>query len=131
VSGGRLRVGSDGTNPGDAAPLGLVPTTPAVNLSLSGGGGLQYGAAFALNPNRQISLTTAGSNGVVDTNGFDVSIAGRITGPGNLFKTGAGTLTLSGSPGTYDYTGGTIVAGGTLTIGASQTLPTGTTVTVG
>jgi autotransporter-associated beta strand protein len=58
----------------------------------------------------QFLLGTGG--GLIDTNGFDTTIASNISGTGNsLTKQGAGTLTLSG---TNSYTGATTVNGGTL-----------------
>ena len=44
--------------------------------------------------------------------------ADNLTTPGNLIKTGAGTLKLTGSP--YDYTGLTVVEKGTLDASASE-----------
>lgn len=124
VLNGLIRVGSDGATPGSPAPLGIVPAAPAIDITLNGGG-LQYGGVFALHPNRQINLSTALGNGTIDTNGFNVSLPNRVTGPGNLIKSGSGTLTLNGTAGTYDYTGGTQVANGTLLLaGGDNTLPT-------
>jgi len=53
--------------------------------------------------------------------------SGSISGGGSLVKMGAGTLVLSGS---NSYSGATTVNGGTLKIGATNTLPTTTTVMV-
>ena len=58
--------------------------------------------------------------------GSSLSIAGNVTGPGSLVKTGAGAVTVQG---TNSYTGNTTVSGGTLTIN-SPSLATASTVTV-
>ncbi len=50
-----------------------------------------------------------------------------ITGTGSFAKTGAGTLTLSG---TQAYGGATKVGGGILALGASNVLPSGTDLTI-
>jgi T5SS/PEP-CTERM-associated repeat protein/autotransporter-associated beta strand protein len=62
-----------------------------------------------------INITLAACFGysVVDTNGYDVTDWGNITGSGTLKKKGDGTLTLYG---VNDYTGDTIVSDGTLTL---------------
>jgi autotransporter-associated beta strand protein len=46
----------------------------------------------------------------------DISLGGALSGPGNLAKTGGGTLTLSG---TNTYTGGTTVSAGRLLVNGS------------
>jgi len=109
VSGGALNVAADDK-------LGAAPGTAAVNLTLAGGT-LQYGAAFALNPNRSILLGSGG--GTIDTNNTSDAIASLISGTGGLTKAGAGTLTLSA---TNTYTGGTTVSGGVLRISADNNL---------
>ncbi len=55
--------------------------------------------------------TTAG--GTVDTNGYDVTFSGEVSGVGGLTKSGTGTLTLSS---TNTYTGATTVNAGTLAV---------------
>jgi fibronectin-binding autotransporter adhesin len=82
-------------------------------------GGIRAFADFTIPATRSIRLdgSTAGFNsmgGFIDTNGFNVTIAGAITelSPGMPFaKTGAGTLFLNG---TNTYTGETTVLEGTL-----------------
>lgn len=129
ITGGGLRINSDAANPGDPAPLGLVPAAPGANVTVNGGN-LIFGSAFTLHPNRQISIPTGANNGI-DTNGLSVAVAGKITGAGGFVKTGAGTLTLTAPAGTSDYAGATFVNNGTLAIGAANTLPVGTTLTLG
>lgn len=59
-------------------------------------------------------------NGVVDTNNQTLTLAGLITGPGGLNKTGAGQLILTG---THSFIGPTTVTQDTLTIDGSITSP--------
>lgn len=74
---------------------------------LIAGGTLQALADLELR--RHIALGAEG--GTIDSNGFDVSLSGRIDGPGGLTKAGNGRLTLLGD---YDYAGHTVVAAGEL-----------------
>lgn len=74
---------------------------------LVSGGTLQALADLELR--RHIALGADG--GTIDSNGFDITLSGRIDGPGGLTKAGDGRLTLLGD---YDYAGRTIVAGGEL-----------------
>ena len=81
-------------------------------------GTLRAFANFTLPTTRVISLdgdvSDSNSGGEIDTNGFNVTIAGAIgeVRPGvRLLKSGKGTLTLNGA---NTYSGETRVAGGTL-----------------
>ena len=94
---------------GDAA-LGDVSST----LTFTGSGTLQAGVnGITLSPNRAITLNS-GVTGAIDTQAFNMSIAGPIGGPGSLNKVGSGILTLTGSS---NYSGQTNVSGGTLQVG--------------
>ena len=77
---------------------------------------------------------TLSAGALIDTNGFDVTVAGNITGNVGgctLTKAGGGTLTLTGSnsyPGETEVTGGTLALTGTgqlsansLIVGSSST----------
>ena len=122
------------------APVPRGPTiSKAVCLSLSGltlgsgsaafnfsGGTFQ--AALTFSTSVPIVLSTAGSNGVFDTEGNTLSLAGGLSGSGGLTKMGAGMLILSG---TDNYNGRTTVYAGRLEILSSSALPTGTNLTVG
>ena len=77
-----------------------------------GGGTLQWGAAF--DSARAITLNSGG--GSFDSNGYDSTLSGVISGTGALTKTGSGTLTLSGA---NTYTGATTVNGGILALSGS------------
>jgi autotransporter-associated beta strand protein len=92
-----------------------------------GGGTLQYLAGFT--SNRGVTLNAGG--GMFDTNGNSVSIAGVISGSGDLTKNGTGTLTLSGA---NTYSGTTTIVAGTLAAQNAAALGTtdaGTTVIAG
>jgi fibronectin-binding autotransporter adhesin len=102
TGGGRVQIGSD-------ASLGANNST----LTLDDGT-LQATANFT--STRAITLGLGG--GTVDTNSFDVSLMGAISGGGKLTKTGGGTLFLGG---TNTYSGGTTVSGGVL-LGTTSSL---------
>ncbi len=101
-------------------------------VRLTSGGTLRLSAdVTALTTQSQFDLSTGG--GVIDTNGFNTTLSGvvtgtsgvnatGITGTGGLTKTGNGTLTLTG---VNTYTGGTTVNAGTVTVQNDQTLANG------
>jgi len=97
VDGGTLAINTD-------ASLGTANSP----LNLNTGTTLRSDASLALS-NRIITLG-AGSE-TIDTNSFNLTIPGQITGSGALTKVGAGTLILTGS---NDYLGGTTVNAGIL-----------------
>ncbi len=82
----------------------------ATNTLIFNGGALRADGAITSPWTRNVSMTGAGT---IDTNGNAVSIAGQITGAGNLTKAGAGTLTLTA---TSTGTGSVAVNAGTLSI---------------
>ncbi len=63
-----------------------------------------------------------GATAYIDTNGYDVTLPGPISGLGGLEKLGSGTLTLSGA---NTYTGGTFIDEGTLAVGNADAIPAG------
>jgi fibronectin-binding autotransporter adhesin len=79
-----------------------------------GGGTLQALASFA-SP-RAITLNAGG--GTIDSNGFNLTLSGILSGPGGLTKISPGTLTLTGN---NLYTGGTAINGGVLAVRAMPT----------
>lgn len=88
----------------------VAPTTNLGNLSgvLNFSSGiLQFGASSS--SARPVSIDALG--GTIDTNSFDWTWSGDISGNGKLTKAGTGTLTLAGN---NSYLGGTDVAFGTL-----------------
>jgi fibronectin-binding autotransporter adhesin len=91
------------------------------------GGTLQLSAANTTDYSSRFS-TEAGQSYRLDTGGQSVALATPLTSSGgSLTKLGEGTLTLTAA---NTYTGGTIVAAGTLTSPDSTTLPSGSAVTV-
>ncbi len=73
-------------------------------------------------------ITSAGADIVPGQNNQNSFFSGVISGTGNLGKTGNGTLTLTGN---HTYSGGlTTVTGGTIKLGAGNTLPDQTRVTL-
>jgi autotransporter-associated beta strand repeat/autotransporter-associated beta strand repeat/autotransporter-associated beta strand repeat/autotransporter-associated beta strand repeat/autotransporter-associated beta strand repeat len=102
---------------GSATCLGSSISTLTFN-GLSGTQTLQAGASVSVN----VPIVTNSSTNTFDTNGFDLTLAGAISGPGTLNKINTGVLTLTSSSNTYS--GGTNVNTGTLAIAGSGTLPT-------
>ncbi len=82
------------------------------------GGGLQWGSGNTEDVSGLFGPIDSGETAILDTNGNNVTLATAITGDGGLEKTGAGTLTLSG---TNTYTGGTTISAGTLQLGDGTT----------
>ncbi|VTU25241.1 Outer membrane protein IcsA autotransporter precursor [Variovorax sp. PBL-H6] len=78
-------------------------------------------AADGLALSNPIAFTDA-VDPIVDTGPFTATLAGAITGPGDLSKIGSGTLILSGA---NSYTGATGVTEGTLRAGAANTFSPG------
>jgi len=74
---------------------------------------------------RVITLNSGG--GTFNTNSYDMTLSGIISGAGDLRKTGTGTLILSGA---NTYLGTTTINAGTLQLGADNVIPQGSTVTL-
>ena len=87
----------------------------SATFNFSGG---TFQALLTFSTSVPIVLSTAGGNGVFDTNGNTLTLAGTLSGPGGLQKVGSGTLTLVAA---NTYTGGTTIAAGTLKLDFSQT----------
>ena len=100
---------------GTIGPLGNMPLYAGIYFL---GGTLQYSSANHFDYSQYIML--ANSTGYkVDTNGQNVTWAGTLTGyESYLSKNGSGTLTLASS--TSNYTWGTAIYGGTVTVGAAK-----------
>jgi autotransporter-associated beta strand protein len=121
LDGGTLH--ASGVN-SSSTPVGTVPAGCALNF---GGGTLQ--ATGNLNPSNGLSYTIAATKtATIDTNGYNVTVAGAISGTGSLAKCGTGTLTLSGS---NSYSGGTTISAGTLALsGGDNRLATNGAITL-
>jgi fibronectin-binding autotransporter adhesin len=110
LNGGTLTITTTGT--GITGGSG----TSTVNFN---GTTLKAGASTA---NWIEGLTTANiqaGGALLDTNGFNVSVAQAFSGTGGLSKLSSGTLTLTGSNG---FTGATSITGGILSFGTTTAL---------
>ena len=65
-------------------------------------------------------LTNSAGNAVFDTHGNTLTLAGSLSGPGGLVKTGSGTLLLTAA---NRYSGPTAITLGTLEAGSTGSLP--------
>ena len=86
-----------------------------------GGGTLTAETSFAVSaPSGHDLLYTIdeGATALIDTNGYNVTLPGPISGDGGLEKIGDGTLTLTGA---NTYTGGTFIDAGAIQIGDGTT----------
>lgn len=93
--------------------------------------GLQFAKSYDLtNAGGQIQITSAATELRVDPT-VTATIATPITGAGGINKTGEGTLIFTAAAGSNTYSGTTLISAGVLKIGATNTLPTSTAVTVG
>jgi autotransporter-associated beta strand protein len=128
LSGGTLYVGLQGITRGSGA------TALPVTIKLQGG---TLGANQNWSSPLNMQLGTAGGGVTVraqdaTTNSRTITLSGALSNVsgvnGTLTKTGAGTLTLSGS---NTYTGATTVTTGTMALGASNVLPNLSAVSIG
>lgn len=93
--------------------------------------GLQFAKSYTLTDGGgKISISNAATEMRVDT-GVTATLAAPVIGSGGLNKTGDGTLVFTAATGSNTYSGTTLITSGTLKIGATDTLPTGTAVVVG
>jgi fibronectin-binding autotransporter adhesin len=82
-----------------------------------GGGIIQASGDFS--SSLPMTLTSTGGNANVDSNGYNVTLSGVLSGGGGLNKLGAGTLSL-GTSNTYEGT--TTIGAGTLKLSALGTI---------
>jgi autotransporter-associated beta strand protein len=130
---GTLTLSGDNSNSLASAILirgGLINFNSGASLGSGSitldGGGLQWAVDSATDISGRLSAL-GGNGGTFDTHGNDVTLAGAIGGAGALTKTGDGLLLLNGA---NAYSGGTVVAAGTLRQGVAGALPAGTAYSV-
>jgi outer membrane autotransporter protein len=96
-----------------------------LNGPLTINGGTVRAVADATLPNNA-TLDTGGA--IFDSNGFNLTLSGTVSGPGSLTKINQGTVLLTG---TNTYSGGTVLDAGTLVVGSSGALGLGDVVVNG
>lgn len=99
------------------------------SVVLTNGGVLDY-TGSTVSINRAFALSSGNGGIGVSNAATDLTLSGAITGTGNLVKSGAGTLTLTGA---NTYNGATTVSAGTLELartGGTATLPSTTSISV-
>ena len=140
ASGGTATVASGGTLATDAQfSLGTSGGTGILNLNdggtlqVGGTNGIAIGTGSGTFNFNGGTLQVAGSNltstvpmtlgdattSTVNTNSFDATLSGALSGDGAIAKSGSGTLTLAAA---NTHTGGTLVNAGTLTLGHASAL---------
>lgn len=110
-SGGFLYIGNVG-----GVGISLGGATPATNYFVFSGG--TVGALQSWSSTVPLTLDTLNGNITFQCadewfTPYNITLSGALTGPGGLYKTGGGTLTLGGA---NDYAGSTVVSNGILKI---------------
>lgn len=112
---------ADGTHNGPISGTGQVVKTGTGTLTLLGTNTYTGGTTIAAGKLVGNAASLPGNitnNGTLELNQTDVAtLAGVVSGSGNVLKSGAGTLRLSGA---NTYSGGTTVNGGTLVVDTSS-----------
>ncbi|CAN5406910.1 hypothetical protein BH09VER1_BH09VER1_09670 [soil metagenome] len=105
ITSGTLELGS----------AGALGTSGTITFA---GGGLRFSASNATDYSSRFSNEAYGTRYRIDTNGQNVTFAANLNADGGmLFKSGEGTLTLTG---TDVFTGGVYLLGGSLTAGSDS-----------
>jgi fibronectin-binding autotransporter adhesin len=115
---------------GTTVNAGLINFKSAANFGTGqitlNGGGLQWATGTSTDISSR--LAAIGSNGgTFDTNGSNVTFGTALTGSGSITKTGLGTLTFSVA---NNYSGATLVNGGTLQGGAANVFAAASSTTI-
>jgi autotransporter-associated beta strand protein len=113
---GGLTVNGGNLSYTNVTALGNSTAGGAITL---GGGTLNYTGSSSLTVANNATLTD-GTTSTLNNAAGTVTVSGTIGGSGNMTKSGAGTLVLSGA---NSYAGTTIVSEGVLTITTNSTLP--------
>ena len=101
---------------------------PANDIHLDGGALSSNGTTdTTLTIGSGRTITLGAGNGSIGSNNINFALQGQITGGGSLTKTGPKTLTLNAAS---DYSGTTTISAGSLRLGASGTIPSGSAVTI-
>jgi autotransporter-associated beta strand protein len=120
MTAGRVQLGSFGQSATLAIPTGgtlqsgTVATSGAASLDINGGTFRATGA-----PDIRVPTTIGAQGATFDTNGYSGTISGAIAGSGQFTKNGGGDLRLTG---TNNFTGPTVLNGGTLSPTTSAAL---------
>jgi autotransporter-associated beta strand protein len=109
VTGGTLEVSTIGAG-GVASTIGAATNAPA-NIVLNGGRLSYIGASASID--RGFTLGANSGTFSIGTSATTLSTTGKITGAGTLIKEGLGRLALGASS---DYTGGTIIKAGSISL---------------
>jgi autotransporter-associated beta strand protein len=132
-AGGYTKVGSSiNVNGGSNTHLGYGSSSSGGSVSISGVGGVTIAAGItALGSGGMNGAITVSSGNVVATSGGgsgvnDGQVSGVLQG-GSFTKSGVGVFVIKGSNG---YTGSTSVSGGVLRLGSSNSIPTGSALSV-
>src|SRR5439155_375815 len=94
---------------------------------------LQFGASFPWASTRGLAFATSseGDGGFIDTNGFDQTVTGVVSGSGSMTKIGAGTLRLTTTGTGNCFIGTTTVSAGTMRVIGDLTTSSAVNVTGG
>ncbi|MDV3459202.1 autotransporter-associated beta strand repeat-containing protein [Sphingomonas sp. HF-S4] len=107
--------GFDGSHAGAISGTGTLVKAGSGTLTLSGAnsysGGTQIASGTLRGDTNSLKGNVANNGVLAFAQDFDGAYAGSVSGTGMLVKAGTGTLTLGG---TNVYTGGTIIAAGTI-----------------
>lgn len=118
LNGGALEIGGDSLRAQYGNHSGYT-----YDFSLGGGTIKVIGSSLVSDVDLRVTdrdVTSAFTQSFIDTNGFDATLSGNITGDGALVKIGLGTLYLSGS---NNLTGEAYVVGGAIgQVGGTSTV---------